>query len=164
MASIDRRCLFEWSAPNCVHVFVFLEDTEWQRKLPIFWTADDIINWMYCTAAEMSVDCEGSDSTSGNQCGCNLRLLSGENWRNIDGHRLCSMTIDEFTERDRHHGHLFYKLLHQLPLDDCKAASTLSTYETMLHNQRFRCINDPSYHDLLRKSPLIETYERQKRS
>lgn len=138
-------------------MFVPVEDTEWQQKAPMFWTADDILNWMYHTAAEMPIDFhEGDNGSSSNQSGCNLRLLSGENWRDVDGIRLCSMTIDEFAERDRLHGHLFYKLLHQLPLDDRKAASTLPTCETILHN------NDLTCHDLFRKLSLIDGYERRR--
>jgi Sterile alpha motif (SAM)/Pointed domain len=78
---------------------------------------------MYFTAASMSVDCSAGDG-GGNQCSWDLRYISGENWLDVDGPKLCSMTPDEFVNRDRHHGQLLYRLLHQLPLDDRESVDT----------------------------------------
>lgn len=67
--------------------------SQWASKEPRLWSTDDVLDWLYS-----SVEKEGVD----------FGRLRGEAFQNVNGVQLCSMTQQEFVDKEPEYGGLLF--------------------------------------------------------
>lgn len=81
--------------------YPFLDTNEimsWTLKHPENWSCAEVLDWLYSSAERHGVDCSE---------------LRGEAFRTVNGERLCTMTLTDFTTIEPMYGRLFYDLLRE---------------------------------------------------
>lgn len=100
---LDDMIIPEFSTKSIIEDHDMSDDDaleSWKRTHPDLWTNDDVLNLIYYIAGEGN----GIKSTH----------LRGENFQRIRGADLCSMTEEDFVQRDPQYGPTLYRCIRDL--------------------------------------------------